>query len=1635
MQQNRNECRSLEKKLAAYKAVNDMPAAAVIAKQIAELLPRNRSLWETITAVFIDGGQVEEAGKALAFMEKHFKPQPYWHVFRAQLAYLQKDYKQVLTSGQAGLAAPLPSWQKALLYNVLAIVEAELGNADKAAAYELASSRLPDNPGALLEYSTMLFYLHYLEMPQTEMFQAIKRYNDLLADIKPYVYKQPYSHKKIRVGYVSADFCYSVVAVFTYVMLTAYDKARFEVYAYAKTAEDDISRTLAENVTVWRNICSLSAQEAAALIHHDEIDILFEPSGHTANNCLEILAYKPAPIQICGVGWFDSTGMEAVDYFLTDIHVDPPGENDEYFTEKLLRLPHTHLCCFWINKSPKVSPLPFLANGYITLGTLNKFAKITDKMLRAWAAVMQLLPDARLFLKGKTFDSSLGRETAQKRMEAAGIDIRRVHWEGHSKDYLSAYEKIDIALDTFPYPGGTTTCDALFAGVPVVTLVGQTHNSRFGYSIMKNMQLEELCAYTYAEYIDICVRLATDTQRLQHYRGTLQRRMQMSPLMDGSSYMKELELLYENLAIPNKNTEISKIAQYESRGLGMLETMAPIIQKLEAYKKIHAWAELIACGEKALQDSYKANIRTQIYGCLGEAYLSLDKKKYAAAAQNYLQQAVKDKQIPYRLQYLCFLSEAADSSWDFVQRYRASREAVDMLKGNREELPDFWLLNMHNSLAHAAVDLGIYDEAEQEYLAALACVTDIDKKLNTYSAYLLICHYKPYTTAEIWQRQQVYAQMIAENITPLPALPPRKPQGKIRVGYLSPDFRRHAMFPIYYGFFACYDKERFTVIAYQLNSDSDGHTDMIRSLADEYYDIHDLSRQEAARKIRADAIDILVDLASHSSNTGLPILAYRPARVQISGLGSLCTAGISAVDYYITDEIVDPLGLHDRYFVEKPLYMPAQFSYAGADDLPASAGTPGKEKGYIQFAVVQNYRKLNDEMLLAWKEILKQVPNARLMLKSVSFYSKSLLEEAKNRLKTLGFPLERVDWEGATHDYMERYLNFDIVLDTYPYTGGSTTLDALYMGCPVVSLYGERRNTRFGYSILHSAGLAELAVDSIEAYINRAVVLAHDVELLDILHKNLRQMMWQSDALSPAKYVQRMEQAYEKMLENRPVDKIHLAAKASSQQIKQLLYLSERAGRLGDFVLRYQAAHEAVNLLEQGTENMDAALQWQVHIACADSAASMCYLKECEQEYLKASRCDVGLAEQLDTISSYLLASHYLPYSSAEIWQRQQYYVQQIGKIKPLASTVSKKMRRTKLRIGYLSPDFRRHAMFPIYYGLFACYEREQFTVVGFQLNEKSDGYTESLKERAGEWHILSGLPLEEAAQKIRAANIDILVDLASHSCGSGLPILAYRPAEIQISGLGSLCTAGFKAVDFYLTDRIVDPPGMHDEYFVEKPLYMPAQFSYVGRNDVPESLGTPAINKGYIQLASFQEYRKLNDDILQLWRIILEKLPQARLLLKSIPFESSSLRKAAAQRLKKMGFPMERVVLEAGDEHYMERYLDVDIILDTYPYTGGSTTLDALYMGCPVVSLYGERRNTRFGYSILSSLGLEELAASDKESYIERVISLAGNIELLNLLHKNLRQMMKKSDALSPVKYTRCLEAYYQELAEGHTQ
>ena len=287
------------------------------------------------------------------------------------------------------------------------------------------------------------------------------------------------------------------------------------------------------------------------------------------------------------------------------------------------------------------------------------------------------------------------------------------------------------------------------------------------------------------------------------------------------------------------------------------------------------------------------------------------------------------------------------------------------------------------------------------------------------------------------------------------------------------------------------------------------------------------------KKIHDDEIDIAFDLAGHTGCNGLSALAYRPAPVQICGIGYMSTTGLKEIDYFITDENLDPPNQNrEQYFSEKFLYMPAQFCYARPGDVPIPDGAPCIKNGYVTFGTICRYSKITDDMLAIWTEILNLVPSAKLLMRAQEFISNKAVDELYNTLKNFGCDMDRVIFRPAVSgmNYFKAISQIDIMLDSYPYVGGTTTLDALYMGVPVINLYGERHSTRFGKSILASAGLGELSVDNVETYINNAVALANDKDTLDILHKNLRNMFLNSDALDPMKYCRLLEKKFEELL-------------------------------------------------------------------------------------------------------------------------------------------------------------------------------------------------------------------------------------------------------------------------------------------------------------------------------------------------------------------------------------------------------------------------------------------------------------------------------------------------------------------------
>ena len=463
-----------------------------------------------------------------------------------QLAILQQlvDYAEALCGRPPANEIVSRAWRE------LAGGHVRLGNiAQCKQAYLKAGLTAVSYEQRWYDYSSYLMCTNYdAAFDNTRMLVEHQKYNAFFHSLEPLAKRKRTPREKLRIGYISPDFCQHVVIYFAYPLLLNYDRESFEVYCYRKGPEDDGTRQLMSSGTIWRDISKLAPRKAAELIQRDEIDILVELAGHTANNCLPVLAYKPAPVQICGIGYFNTTGLKAVDYFLTDSYVDPPGEADRFFSEKLLRLSKTHWCYTKRVEAPTCGPAPCLKNGYITFCCFNNFAKVTDQVLGLWARIMCLVPKSRLILKNAAFGNMYARLHILQRLGTAGIDLMRVEFRTATVTHMSEYREMDIALDTTPYVGGATTCEALYMGVPVITLRGGRHGARFGVSILENVGYAEWIAQTEDQYIEKAVELAGDTDLLGRlHGGELRERMEASPLMNARLYMEDLETTYKKI--------------------------------------------------------------------------------------------------------------------------------------------------------------------------------------------------------------------------------------------------------------------------------------------------------------------------------------------------------------------------------------------------------------------------------------------------------------------------------------------------------------------------------------------------------------------------------------------------------------------------------------------------------------------------------------------------------------------------------------------------------------------------------------------------------------------------------------------------------------------------------------------------------------------------------------------------------------------------------------------------------------------------------------------------------------------------------------------------------------------------------
>jgi protein O-GlcNAc transferase len=440
-----------------------------------------------------------------------------------------------------------------LAHNNLGNVLKEMGKADEAIAQFRAALALKPFAGF---HGNLLYTMHLSpKFDADEIFREHIRWNNLYAkplegEIRPHDNDRS-PGRRLKIGYVSCDFREHSIAYFLENLLSHHDPNWVESICYSDVAVDDaMTQRLKNAAHQWKSILGLPDAKVADMIRQDKIDILVDLGGHTGGNRLLIFARKPAPVQVTYLGYPDTTGLSAMDYRVTDPFSDPQGQTEAFHSERLMRLPSGFLCYRPPEHAPAVNELPALSSGKITFGSFNNLAKISDLAIEMWSGILKGMPSSRLLIKSRGLSDRLAQDYLLQRFSKQGISSDRLELRGRTpnlENHLEQYHEIDIALDTFPYHGTTTTCEALWMGVPVITLAGKTHVGRVGVSLLSMMGMKDSIAKDEQDYVKKAVDLAKDLDRLKKIRPQLRQKMSRSTLLDASGHTRAVEAAYRQM--------------------------------------------------------------------------------------------------------------------------------------------------------------------------------------------------------------------------------------------------------------------------------------------------------------------------------------------------------------------------------------------------------------------------------------------------------------------------------------------------------------------------------------------------------------------------------------------------------------------------------------------------------------------------------------------------------------------------------------------------------------------------------------------------------------------------------------------------------------------------------------------------------------------------------------------------------------------------------------------------------------------------------------------------------------------------------------------------------------------------------
>ncbi len=1035
-------------------------------------------------------------------------------------------------------------------YNLATVLQDQGRVPEAVDAFRAALAKVPGNAKG---HGMMLFCLTYHPgLTSEQIFAEFRRWNDDHAskharNLGPWP-NAGTGARRLRIGYVSPDFCNKSSRHFIEPMLVGHDRSKVEIFCYAEVpAPDGETERLKALTDHWRTTVGLTDDELVRLIRRDAIDVLVDLGGHTARNRLLALARKPAPVQIAHfLGHGYTSGLSVMDAFLADKELAPAGA-EQYFSEPLIRLPRIPISYTPPAGMPPVSPLPALKRGHVTFGHFGRVVRINEQVVAVWARILGAVPRSRLVLNTVAFMDEEVCRRYRAMFAAHGITADRLDlvFTTPQPKTWEAYAGIDISLDPFPHNGGTTTIEAAWLGVPSISLRVRPSVGRFGASILAAIGLEDWAADTIDDYVANAVARAKDIDALAILRAGLRQRMQASPLCDARGLAHVLEDAYITLWKSYCERE-SKIASLQAsageaytsgnakRAAELFRAASEIAPRAEILTNLGASLRLAGKREEAEAAYADAIARAPgfVTAHLNLANLLEDRARYSeaeASLRRALALAPNDPQILRNLGRCLLRQSRLDDARPMLERALelapGDGDIYDILAqllrqqgqpiaaaGLYAKAKDLLAKNWRalGNMALLEEDLGRFDEAIALLRRALALKPDY----ALAHANLLFCvNYHPEKSAE--EILSEYRRFDAAHARPhLPAklafANDPNPGRKLRVGYLSPDFREHAARHFIEPLLAHYDRAKMELFCYAEVANPDRVTREFQGVADHWRSTVGMTDDEVAALIRRDAIDVLMDFGGHTSSSRLLVMARKPAPVQIAYmLGHGYTSGLSAVDAFLADDALAPPG-SERLFSERVLRLPRiPIAYVPPANMAEVGPLPAMRKGHVTFGYFGRPERINDRVVKAWSEILAKVPLSRLMLNSKAFSEAAFADLMAERFRAYGIGRERLEmvYTSPQPKTWAAYGEVDIALDPFPHNAGTTTIEAVWLGVPVVSVADRPSVGRFGASILGAVGLSDWVAPNVEAYVALAAAKARDLGSLVKLRANLRRQI------------------------------------------------------------------------------------------------------------------------------------------------------------------------------------------------------------------------------------------------------------------------------------------------------------------------------------------------------------------------------------------------------------------------------------------------------------------------------------------------------------------------------------------------